>query len=1075
MRKKICLLLLCLLFSLSCLFSPTKALESTVYVRKHVSILYDNSGSMSERLQGTKNLKWSYASYAAQVFTGLLNETDTLSVTFMKGDALTNLYLHGLRQDAVNAVLDRTSVSNGDTPISQIGSALSVLENEGLKLGSGTNTAGEQYWLVLTTDGVFRENGQDLEPKRVAQEIEAIMKRYPDLHMVYFGIGTQYDTSNSKAVDFRQGSGQDQELLDRLHAFQNFTALYAETQEQIVETMQSISNTISGRYSVPDAYEVSGQQLRLHLSGEGSPIRNIALMAQETDARLVSAVAEDGTELGILREAQIRYPKNTSYDNMEEGTKGGYVALIACSSGEKVPSGDVVLNFSEPINADSIALMYEPAIYIRLLVEYRMADGQWEAVPEYADLVEGDEIRIGYRVCEDGSDKELDTARLFGKTDARILYDGAPLTNGEILTVTSGDHTLDAHVSMMDGGYEIGNSRTLRVGVPKAEDISVLTSGPIELVRAEAAENTEQHVDFTLLFRSEPVDEVYAAKATLKVIGEEGELKGSVEKPSTHVLRFIPHDDGCKTGTYVVHLLYEGEEAASELITILPNPTTYSAEAGQGISIMSNHTADNDSAVTFQVVAHRDAVDEPITAEETGMFTVKAEGPNGTVAGVTEWKEGGVAAFTLRDPSAFPGDYSVSLWLGGEKLAETSVTVLRHDAQYEVEAIVSDPDTVDRFKLHKNTACVSFVVYEDGVPCSAEQLEGMLASGYLTISTDLASRFVRIARTTGLSGGSPALICTPVSSTKNPIIRFFRHMLISFGVGGLARDDFEITAKVDMLHGAEASGRLDLVGYNPIYPIIAIGILALIVLSLMVFIANGKAIRMKKGRIWSFEVTERTNALGDTIYSINAVSSVSVGKTRFMLLPVNESLPFQGLTFSAAASKQQTGRKQSKWFRHSNPEARISGRVDEVARYQYHQPKKALSQLLDNVKDFKLHDAELSKLEFNTLVDAPNSLVTSDIDRKEPGKRIERSLMLQRGTLLFRAIDGKMPYRYTFWWFNPEDKRADGHTAAVHKRGIWRQNGKQRQAGTGRTQQAKTGQTHRTGTKKAVKANRKKR
>ena len=67
--------LLCVLVLLLCLAAPAvKAAEGdTVYVRKHVSLLYDNSGSMKMKLTGAKNLKWAYGSYAAQMFAGLLN------------------------------------------------------------------------------------------------------------------------------------------------------------------------------------------------------------------------------------------------------------------------------------------------------------------------------------------------------------------------------------------------------------------------------------------------------------------------------------------------------------------------------------------------------------------------------------------------------------------------------------------------------------------------------------------------------------------------------------------------------------------------------------------------------------------------------------------------------------------------------------------------------------------------------------------------------------------------------------------------------------------------------------------
>ena len=72
---------LCVLVCLFALVPAASAVDETVYVRKHVSLLYDDSGSMN---QNAGNLKWCYASYAAQTFAGLLNDTDTLSLTFMK-------------------------------------------------------------------------------------------------------------------------------------------------------------------------------------------------------------------------------------------------------------------------------------------------------------------------------------------------------------------------------------------------------------------------------------------------------------------------------------------------------------------------------------------------------------------------------------------------------------------------------------------------------------------------------------------------------------------------------------------------------------------------------------------------------------------------------------------------------------------------------------------------------------------------------------------------------------------------------------------------------------------------------
>ena len=85
MKKLRIIALLCALILLASVFAPAAlaAQEDTVYVRKHVSMVYDNSGSMSMDIGEADNLKWCYGSYAAQVFTGLLNDMDTLSLTFM--------------------------------------------------------------------------------------------------------------------------------------------------------------------------------------------------------------------------------------------------------------------------------------------------------------------------------------------------------------------------------------------------------------------------------------------------------------------------------------------------------------------------------------------------------------------------------------------------------------------------------------------------------------------------------------------------------------------------------------------------------------------------------------------------------------------------------------------------------------------------------------------------------------------------------------------------------------------------------------------------------------------------------
>ena len=895
-RRIIFLLLLSLILSLLLPISVSSAQGPAVYVRKHISILYDNSGSMRMRLEEGPNLRWCYASYAAQMFAGLLNDNDTLDVTFMEGKALDSLDMSKNRQDVLDTILDRTDEANAATPLSKVDTALEHLEREGLTKGQGTTSPGEQYWLVLTTDGQFQDdNEKDKTDKDVVDKLCSIMADYPDLHVVYFGIGTMSNASGStdnknksnSAKDFRESSTNvDASLLKQLHSHNNFTAVYAETQEQIISTMRSLSNQISGRYTVPNQAEVSGNEVRLYLNAEGSPIRNIALMAQETNARLLSATAEDGTPLTLSRDGQIRFPQNSAYNNVDKNTLGGYVALITDPSGKKIPNGTVTLTFSEPIPQENLVLMYEPAIYLHLDVERNTGNGQWVPLNESDKLLEGDQIRVKYAICEDGTDRVLDPNELFGETIFQCLFNGQEFSEDEVLTVSQGDITLEIRASMMDGGYTINVIRNYRVSEPGMEDYTIQSTGPIELRRKDVAENTEKYIEFSLLFRDQPATEEVASKLSVRAEGDAGRLEGTVDKPASHIIRFTPKDADCVAEEYTLSLYHEKTVLATERITVLPNETTYSAVAGNSISIMSNRVADNTDSVGFTVTAHRDRGDGPITSEESALFTVKAG--NGTeLKGHTTWTEGGQLLFTMQDPSAVPGTYPVSLWLEDEKLAETSVTVIHYDASYTVQVIVSDPNTVDRFDLLENTSNVTFLVLEDGIPCPSAQLEAML-DREIQISTDFNSRYGRLDIRVDHFEGKPAIICTPASTTNSRLIYFFHKLAISTGLTGLNAPELQVELRVDMPKGDSASGTLDLVGIGTAYLVTLLVILGLLLLIFLFFFMNGKSRRLKKGTVWSFTLSP--DADGSGRYTACKIGSSAIGDGWYCVIvaPRNE-------------------------------------------------------------------------------------------------------------------------------------------------------------------------------------------
>ena len=925
--------LICALVLL-CTLAPAAlaAQEDTVYIRKHVSLLYDNSGSMSMDLGNADNLKWCYGSYAAQAFAALLNDMDTLTVTFMnsqEGDRLRDsvtgklpLDMAADRPAQVSELLKETSWARGSTPVQSIDDALQVLLDKGLKADSqmdGTESfRAEQYWLVLTTDGVFDYsepgvgNGENLSREEVENKLAQILEQYSNLQLVYFGIGTKEDDSDYKAVNFNRS--------DKLMAYPNFTAVYAEDQEKIVSTMQELSNRISGRYAVNSGVKVEDATVTMTISGESSAVRNIGILAQNTGATLKSARMKDGTPRRIVRSARLEYPTNGGkYDEMPAGTQGGYSAMVSSEEG-KIPAGTVVLTFDQPVNAADLTLMFEPAIYVSLQLQRRDDRGQWTDVPYGSKVAAGDTLRLRYDICEDGTGEPLDSGRLPGRTVADIRLDGEVLRVGSSFVVKEGISVINATVSMMDGAYSVTASRTIR-GM-KYSEFDVTSSGPLSFSQEELWENTTQHIEFSLSF-----DGRSATKTQLEAFKVDGGgLNGTTQYLENGVIRFTPCDQTAKAGsTYTVSVVCEDKAVGSETVTVIANPSTYSAQAGEPLSIYDNKVDGNTKGVLFYVTAHTDEGDVPVTLEESFLFSAQARSSTGQILGGTlMFLADGQIQFVPGGAGAAPGDYDVSLSLGDQILATAKVTVLRYDAQYSVEALTPDPVEVDRFDLAGNQTAVNFIVYADGVPCTADQLGGML--GNMIVAYSNASQSVmEMELSVAQHNGKAVVRVRPASAADNPVVGFLHKTLIAWGA--VPKGDLSVILTVQAVKGASASAVLQSVSStfeDILYKVLFIAILVVALLILWIVFCNLKMPRIKRGAMYYYELIPD----GGRQYFVMRQSVVKVRGGLFLRLwPSPQTLNLEGLTFSAGSGgSRRLGGSYS-------PEVVLHGYCDELSRF----------------------------------------------------------------------------------------------------------------------------------------------
>ena len=133
-----------------CFGLPRPVSAESLYIRKVVSVVYDDSGSMSGE-------KWAYANYAMQAFCGMLNSEDQLYITYMSGLRRDPNYRPeqvDLSAGGIQASVDdiRGHTDSSTTPFRAVELAFEQLKSTD---DSNVNT---QYWLVVITDGVFDEH-----------------------------------------------------------------------------------------------------------------------------------------------------------------------------------------------------------------------------------------------------------------------------------------------------------------------------------------------------------------------------------------------------------------------------------------------------------------------------------------------------------------------------------------------------------------------------------------------------------------------------------------------------------------------------------------------------------------------------------------------------------------------------------------------------------------------------------------------------------------------------------------------------------------------------------------------------
>ncbi len=391
------LTLLLVLITVSTVFvslPSTTASADSMYIKKIVSVVYDDSGSMD-------NAKWSYANYAMQTFCGMLNAEDQLYITYMSAKESKDVYTSKKIdlssdniQESVDAIKKHSKYSSG-TPYKAVESAFNTLK------GVTDENPNTQYWLVVITDGIFTEfDGMTYEAaereldQRFNEYASTTMPNGTNAQVNFLAIGktTVAPAQNEKAGIFTSK---------------------ANAPADIIGCMSNMADKISGRTRLSSADIVKLDSTTIQVSSN-IPLLNIAVLSQNTEATITVAVANNENNIEIARKAELSISKHNIKLN-------GRAYLLGNANGGNVniiPSGTYLIKFNQEVDLADIDILYEPALEMRMTITVN--GKKIEKYSELDNLVAGDKIAVSCKIYEMNTDKEISPSLLPPKTNYNI-------------------------------------------------------------------------------------------------------------------------------------------------------------------------------------------------------------------------------------------------------------------------------------------------------------------------------------------------------------------------------------------------------------------------------------------------------------------------------------------------------------------------------------------------------------------------------------------------------------------------------------------------------------------------------
>lgn len=604
---------------LSSLFVSVMA--ESMYIRKIVSVVYDDSGSMYGD-------KWAYANYAMQAFCGMLNSDDQLFITYMSHSQdkrnyqpeKIDLSAAGI-QNSVDKI--RNHSNSGSTPYTAVEIAFDKLKNVN---DPNPNT---QYWLVVITDGAFDEYNSKSNNQRKSilnqhfnDYTETVMPNGSKPQITFLGIG---------------GVAVPDENLNR-----GIYSYAASNAKDIANAMSEMADRVSGRtrLQMNDVTKVDDKTIQITST---IPLLNIVVFSQGSKASVVDAICNNEYSIPISREISLNYP---GYSGLVGGAYllGGFENVIA--------SGTYNIMFDRDVDLDDTVILFEPALEMRMSIEAN--DKAIDDQSELDMLMEGDKLSVSCKIYEMETNKEINPSLLPPNTEFEITVSEndriVEKTTGEKMQLT--DYVLKFAETRIKASVTVEGFNPIEYVldftpceyVPPAIMYTIVPSINSEernLKTHKLSENEELSVCFTLYADGVAItdpNEVKALNPMISVIpfGNDGDVVFADDGKVLFTPKKSSIDSSNEESVEVeVKCSIENGVSASEKYTVQKSEYSVAASFVNDVkSIKSNHISDNrDLSVCFTVYVDGVAITEPSEVRELSpSISVQPHGNEGDIA-----------------------------------------------------------------------------------------------------------------------------------------------------------------------------------------------------------------------------------------------------------------------------------------------------------------------------------------------------------------------------------------------------------------------------------------------------------